>query len=93
MIAVLSVLAYLPAFQLSFIADDFPQIQMSRTISQPGGLERLLSNPISQTRITFFVLTYWVDSAAGLNPQIYHGVAVALHVLASWLVYALVPGS
>ena len=89
MIAVLSVLAYLPAFQLSFIADDFPQIQMSRTISQPGGLERLLSNPISQTRITFFVLTYWVDSAAGLNPQIYHGVAVALHVLASWLVYAL----
>jgi hypothetical protein len=35
------------------------------------------------------VLTYWVDSAAGLNPQIYHGVAVALHVLASWLVYAL----
>ena len=88
-IAVLAILAYLPAFQLSFIADDFPQIQMSRTIAEPGGLLHLYEQPIAHWRMTFFVLTYWVDRLAGLDPQIYHGVAVALHVLCCWLVYAL----
>jgi hypothetical protein len=88
-ITVLAVLAYLPAFQLSFIADDFPQIQMSRTIGEPGGLYNLYHQPIAHWRMTFFVLTYWVDRLAGLDPQIYHGVAVALHVLCCWLVYAL----
>jgi hypothetical protein len=88
-IAVLAILAYLPVFQLSFIADDFPQIQMSRTIENPGGIAGLMASPIAQTRITFFVLTDLVDRAAGLNPRIYHGVAVALHVLCCWLVYAL----
>lgn len=89
MITILAVLAYLPAFQLSFIADDFPQIQMSRTIAEPGGLEHLFEQPIAHWRMTFFVLTYFVDRVAGLDPQIYHGVAVALHVLCCWLVYAL----
>jgi hypothetical protein len=88
-IAVLAVLAYLPAFQLSFIADDFPQIQMSRTIAEPGGLHNLYEQPIAHWRMTFFLLTYAVDRVAGLDPQIYHGVAVALHVLCCWLVYAL----
>ena len=88
-ITVLAILAYLPAFQLSFIADDFPQIQMSRTIGEPGGLHDLYEQPIAQWRMTFFVLTYWVDRLAGLDPQIYHGVAVGLHVLCCWLVYAL----
>lgn len=89
LITILAVLAYLPAFQLSFIADDFPQIQMSRTIAEPGGLQALFASPIAQTRMTFFVLTYWVDRLAGLDPQIFHGVAVGLHVLCCWLVYAL----
>ncbi len=89
MITILAVLAYLPAFQLSFIADDFPQIQMSRTIAEPGGLHNLYVQPIAHWRMTFFVLTYWVDRAAGLDPQIYHGVAVGLHALCCWLVYAL----
>ena len=88
-IAVLAVLAYLPAFQLSFIADDFPQIQMSRTVDDPGGLKVLMKSPIAQTRITFFLLTFVVERVAGMNPQIFHGVAVGLHVLACFLVYAL----
>jgi len=88
-IAVLAILAYLPAFKLSFIADDFPQIQMSRTLDRPGGFSGLMASPIANTRITFFLLTYVVDRAAGLNPEIFHGVAVGLHILACWLVYAL----
>jgi hypothetical protein len=88
-IAALAILAYLPAFQISFIADDYPQIQMSRTFLEPGGIEGLLRSPISQTRITFFALSYFVDRFAGLDPRIYHGVALALHVLACWLLYAL----
>ena len=89
MIAVLAILAYLPAFKLSFIADDFPQIQMSRTIHEPGGMAGLLASPIANTRITFFVLTYWVDRISGLDPQVFHGVAVGLHVLSCWLIYSL----
>ena len=89
MITILAVLAYLPAFKLSFIADDFPQIQMSRTIAEPGGLQNLYRQPIAHWRMTFFILTYFVDRVAGLDPEIYHGVAVALHVLCCWLVYAL----
>jgi len=88
-ITVLAILAYLPAFKLSFIADDFPQIQMSRTISDPGGLQALLHSPIAQTRMTFFALTWGVDKVGGFDPQIYHAVAVVLHILACWLVYAL----
>ena len=85
----LAILAYAPAFQLTFIADDFPQIQMSRSMEDPGGFGRLLASPIAGTRMTFFVLTYFVDRFAGLNPRVFHGVAIALHVLACWLVYAL----
>ena len=85
----LAVLAYLPAFQLSFIADDFPQIQMSRTLENPGGLETLFAAPIARWRMTFFIVTDWVDRLAGFNPQVFHGVAVALHVLCCWLVYSL----
>ena len=62
---------------------------MSRTIKEPGGMEKLFASPIAQTRMTFFVLTYWVDRFAGFDPKVYHGVAVALHVMACWLVYAL----
>jgi hypothetical protein len=89
LIALLAVLAYLPAFQLTFIADDFPQIQMSRTLDDAGGFGRLLASPIAGTRMTFFILTYWVDRVAGLDPRVFHGVAIALHVPACWLVYAL----
>jgi hypothetical protein len=89
LIAILAILAYQPALQLSFIADDFPQIQMSRTIENPGGLKAFFGVPSARTRITFFVMTYWVDKFAGLNPQIYHAVAIGLHVLACWLMYAL----
>jgi hypothetical protein len=88
-ITILAVLAYLPAFKLSFIADDFPQIQMSRTIAEPGGLQNLYKQPIAHWRMTFFIVTYFVDRVAGLDPEIYHGVAVALHVLCCWLVYGL----
>jgi len=62
---------------------------MSRTIAEPGGLRNLYDQPIAHWRMTFFVLTYWVDRLAGFDPQIYHGVAVGLHVLCCWLVYAL----
>lgn len=88
-ITILAVLAYLPAFKLSFIADDYPQIQMSRTLDQPAGFENLYNQPIARWRMTFFVLTYFVDRIRGLDPEVFHGVAVALHVLCCWLVYAL----
>ena len=65
----LAVLAYSAAFQVSFIADDFPQIQMSRTIAEPGGFDRLFANPGERLRITFFVLTYWVDRLFGFDPR------------------------
>lgn len=89
MIAVLAILAYLPAFHISLIADDFPQIQMSRTIGQPGGLQHLLEDPSTHLRMTFFLLTCGIDRLAGLDPAVYHGVAIALHILCCWLVYAL----
>ena len=85
----LAVLAYLPGFHIGLIADDYPQIQMSRLLGQPYGFDVLLADASARMRMSFFVITYWVDRWAGLDPTAYHSVSVLLHVFCCWLVYAL----
>ena len=88
-IAALAILAYIPGFHIPLIADDYPQIQMSRLLGQSGGFHALWNDASARMRMSFFVITYWVDHWAGLDPTAYHAVSLFIHVLCCWLVYAL----
>lgn len=85
----LAVLAYLPALALPFIADDYVQISLARDFAQASGWERLIADPLYRCRATSLILTYWTERIFGLHPFAYNASSLALHILNTWLVFAL----
>lgn len=89
LVAALAVLAYVPLFTQPFVQDDYPDIEMARVYGAPSGLGAMLSQPIFRYRATWWVLAYWTDRLLGFSPAAAYSVAIALHILCAWLVYAL----
>jgi len=86
LIAGLAWAIYLPALDASFHLDDSPSIRDNPVIREldPG---RIAGFWPTRT-VTYFSLALNFR-AGGLNPRIYHAVNLAIHVLNSFLVYAL----
>jgi hypothetical protein len=88
-ITALSLLAYWRMLSLPFISDDYVQIQLARDFGPVSGWPSLARDALYRCRATSMVLTYWLDSAFGLNPHWYNLTSLALHILNSALVLAL----
>jgi len=88
-LAALCVLAYLPSLALPFISDDYVQIRLAREWGPVSGWASLASDALYRSRATSLVLTYWTERAFGLEPLAYRLSSLALHILNTWLVYAL----
>jgi hypothetical protein len=89
-LAALAVLTYLPPLATQpLIQDDYPNIEMARVYAQPGGWGLMFADPVFRYRATFWVVTDWIDRAAGAAPLAFYLASVGLHVAAVWLVYAL----
>jgi hypothetical protein len=90
LLAVLVIIVYLPPLATQpLIQDDYPNIEQARLFGQPGGWSAMLADPVFRYRATFWVMTEWLDRLGGsAAPAFYFG-AIALHVAAVWLVYAL----
>jgi hypothetical protein len=88
LLAVLAIVTYLPTLTQPFISDDFTNILFSRryAFSSWGAV---MADPVSRVRTTSWVLTYWIDRLFGLRPAAFYGVSILLHVLNTWLVFAL----
>jgi len=85
----LSFLAYGRALQLPFISDDYVQVQLARDYGPVSGWPALAHDALYRCRATSLVLTYWTERAFGLDPFVFRFSSLALHILGSFLVFAL----
>ena len=87
-LAVLAILAYLPIFQQPLMQDDYPNIEQAREYGPVSGWADMLSNGVFRYRVTFYLMTYWVDRWFE-PPAGFYAANLAVHILCVWLVYAL----
>ncbi len=88
-LAGLAILAYLPVFVQPFIADDYVQIHLARRFGPSSGWAALAADPLYRCRATSLLLTYWTERVLGFTPLSFYGTSVLIHILNTWLVFAL----
>ena len=89
LLAALCVVAYWPVFTQPFIADDYDQIPRARVYGPPSGWPLIAQNPVFRFRFTWFELSYALLRLFGFHPLPFYLASLALHIVATWLVYAL----
>ena len=100
LLAVVTIVAYLPALRGGFIWDDDAYVTKNTMLTAPDGLSKIWFSTHRQSQ--YFPLTYttlrFERALWGLNPQGYHAVNVLLHVINALLLWQLlrrlvVPGA
>jgi hypothetical protein len=89
LLAALCVISYWPVFTQPFISDDYGQIALSRLYGPPSGWALIAHSPPFRFRFTWFELSYALDRLFGFHPLPFYVASVGLHIVATWLVYAL----
>lgn len=88
-LAGLAILPYIPVFSQPLIADDYQQIDMSRSWGPSSGWHELAADRLYRSRATSIVYTYWTDRFFGVNPPALYASTLLLHVINVWLLFAL----
>ena len=88
-LALLCLVAYGPALSLPLIEDDYPSLAQAQFLGGPQHVGALLHNTVFRVRATSVWSMYWMWKAVHLRPIAYHGLSLFLHVLNTWLVYAI----
>jgi hypothetical protein len=88
-LAGLGVLAYLPTVFLPFMSDDYSHIAAARQYAPVSGWDDLAQDPVYRCRTTSHFLTYWTERLFGLNPVAFNWSTLLLHLVNTWLVFAL----
>jgi hypothetical protein len=88
LLALLAVVAYLPALKQPFLEDDYPNIELALTVGSPHALRELATGAF-RLRATSEWLICAMYHLFGMNAAPYYGLNIGLHVLDTWLVYAL----
>jgi hypothetical protein len=83
-LAALAVLAYLPLFRQPLLEDDYPLIALARD----SGFH-IAANPVFAARSTGLLLMDAVYSLFGIKAAAFYSAMLAVHILNTWLVYAL----
>jgi hypothetical protein len=85
----LGLLPYLRAFDLPLISDDYLQVLLGRKYGPISGWPALAQDALYRCRATSILLTWWTESLFGVSPVAFAATSVALHVLNTWLVFAM----
>ncbi len=88
-VTALSLMTYGRALGLPFIADDYVQIQLSHDYGPIANWPALFHDALYRCRATSLVLTYWTERAFGLGPFVFNLSSLLLHIMNSFLVFAL----
>jgi hypothetical protein len=88
-LAILAIVPYLPFLKLPLISDDYVQIHLGRELGGWSGLPSLALDPLYRCRATSLWLTHFVDSLFGPVALAFSVTGVLLHVVNTWLVFAL----
>jgi len=83
-LALLALIAYIPTLWQPLLEDDYPNIAQARTL----GL-RIVTDPIFGVRSTSFLLMDGIYTLFGMHAAAYYAALILLHILNTWLVYAL----
>lgn len=83
-LALLAIVAYLPTLWQPLLEDDYPNIAEAHAL----GLH-IVTDPIFGIRSTSFLLMDGLYRLFGMTAAAYYAILIALHVLNTWLVYAL----
>lgn len=87
-LALLAVIAYLPLGRQPLLEDDYPNLASAQIYGAPEAW-RQLAGSVFRFRATSEWLMKFAYDAFGLNAAPYYAVSVVLHILNTWLVYAL----
>ncbi len=89
-LALLTVVAYLPALRNGFIWDDNDHFTENPAMIRPDGLQKIWSSLSVSRYYPLTLTTFWIERRLwGLNPLGYHAVNIALHALCAVLVFLL----
>jgi len=87
-LALLAVLAYLPTLHQPLLEDDYPNLAIALKLGAPAAWQEL-ADTVFRLRAT----SLWTMGAMwhtfGMNPLPYYCLGILLHILNTWLVYAL----
>jgi len=88
LLALLAVLAYLPTLRQPLLEDDYPNLAIAQTYGAPQEWKQLAGS-VFRLRATSEWLFYFAYNAFGMHAAPYYAITILLHVLNTWLVYAL----
>ncbi len=89
LLAALALLAYLPSLSLPLLSDDHTQIWLAHRYGPPSRWAELAADPLYRCRATSILLTYLTERLLGVSAVVLHASSLLLHVLNTWLVFAL----
>ncbi len=87
-LAVLSIIAYIPVLTQPFIEDDFPNIRLALDYGPVSGWEKMADDSVHRVRATSFILSYVLYRIFGLQPAAFYSANIILHILNCWLLFA-----
>lgn len=88
-LALLCAVVYFRALWLPFIADDYVQIRLGRDYGPVAGWQGLAHDALYRCRATSILITHWTEQLFGLEPFAYNASSLLIHILNTWLVFAL----
>jgi hypothetical protein len=88
-LALLCLLAYAPALPLPLIEDDYPSLTQAQVLGGPQHLSDVFHHSVFRVRATSVWCMYWLWKAFHLTPIAYHAFSLLLHILNTWLVWAI----
>lgn len=87
-LALLAIVAYLPTLRQPLLEDDYPHLILAQHYGAPSEWRDLAAHPF-RFRATAEWFLYAAYSVFGLHAAGYYCLTILLHVLATWLVYAM----
>lgn len=88
MLALAAILAYLPTLWQPLLEDDYPHLVLAQHLGAPSGWRDLAAHPF-RFRATAEWFLYAGYRLFGMHASGYYALTIALHVVATWLVYAM----
>lgn len=88
LLALLAILAYLPTMRQPLLEDDYPNLAIAQTYGAPAAW-RQLAGSVFRLRATSEWLFKFAYDAFGMHAAPYYCVSILLHILNTWLVFAL----
>jgi hypothetical protein len=88
-LAALCVLTYLLVPRQPLIEDDYGNIVQARIWGPVAGWPEMLRNDVFRPRATSYWLLYSIERVEGLRASRFYVALIALHVLCTWLLFAI----